>query len=802
MIPLILMSLRPNPAARLPLAEIVWGAPQWTVPVMIVSGLLVIAVLVNYATSHVSPGIKILAAALKLVAIVLLALCLLQPMRRGIRPRPRANLMPILVDDSRSMSLPAEKDGISRGASVKELMSDQASWLTRLTQDFDVRTYSFGDRLQGITSVDELAMKDVASSLADSVRSVAKRYQGRPIGGALVFSDGQITDLIGGEFSWAQFGFPIFPVIIGNPTDADDLNIVDVSVTQTDFESAPLTVVVSVGTNRDRSEQVVVQLRDAFSDEVLKEKEVSAGPKEGGTPVRFQFRPENSGMAYFKATVFRETDRAGFDEGTSVSELTLINNSRFVAVDRQAGPYRVLYIGGRPNWDFKFLRRALAADAEVNLVSLLRIAKEKPKFSFRDQEVSDTNPLFAGLGDNAEDAAEQYDEPVIIRLGVDDSEELSDGFPDTADELFAYHGVILDDIEPGFFSQDQLAMIRQFVTARGGGLVMMGGQEAFAGRDFDETTLGELSPVYGTRTTATDRAPAPHHFKLTREGLLQPWVRLRDNETAEDTRIGEMPTFNTLSAVDDVKPGASSLAVYVDPAGTERPAIVTQRFGKGRTAALLGGDHWRWSMRRDNPAVDDPAQAWRQLTHWLVNEVPRRVELNIETPAAASASTRISVTVRNEQYLPEDNVDVEIEIKTPDKTSLTLRANADDSKSGLYHASCLADLTGVYQITTTATNQDGSVIGTAESGWVSDPGAAEFRTLSIDRERLQLIARETGGEVIEHADLDTFVADLPNRKVPVTESWVYPIWHQPWVMLAALACLCSEWGLRRWKGLA
>ena len=44
---------------------------------------------------------------------------------------------------------------------------------------------------------------------------------------------------------------------------------------------------------------------------------------------------------------------------TSTVEATLANNRRLATVDRGGGPYRVLYVGGRPNWEFKFLRRAV-----------------------------------------------------------------------------------------------------------------------------------------------------------------------------------------------------------------------------------------------------------------------------------------------------------------------------------------------------------------------------------------------------------------------------------------------------------
>ena len=55
--------------------------------------------------------------------------------------------------------------------------------------------------------------------------------------------------------------------------------------------------------------------------------------------------------------------------------------------------------------------------------------------------------------------------------------------------------------------------------------------------------------------------------------------------------------------------------------------------------------------------------------------------------------------------------------------------------------------------------------------------------------------------MIDDSDLEQFVADLPNRRIPVTEPWIYPLWHQLWVFLFAACCLIGEWGLRRWKGL-
>jgi len=444
----------------------------------------------------------------------------------------------------------------------------------------------------------------------------------------------------------------------------------------------------------------------------------------------------------------------------------------------------------------------LQVDAEVQLVGLLRIARSEPKFSFRDKEVSDTNPLFAGLGADEEETAEQYDEPVIIRLGVKESEELSDGFPESAEELFAYHAVILDDIESDFFKQDQMLLLRRFVSARGGGLLLLGGQEAFDDRTFAETPLAELSPVYAPRRSQ-DPIKGPFRIRLTREGLLQPWVRLRDKETAELNRQQEMPSFLTANRVGDVKPGATQLAVIESADGErQQPALVAQRFGKGRTAALTVGDLWRWSMRRDEAASDDPGQAWRQIAHWLVNDVPRRAEVRVETSRDPSQPVRIVATARDDAYLPMDNAKVQLRVTPPDGKPIPLAVNMDDEQPGLYEASYWSRDPGAYRVEATISAPDGSRVGRAEAGWTAESGTVEFNQLEIDRELLNRIASQTGGEVIDADSLHQFVTELSTRDVPVTETWVYPIWHRPWVLFAAIVCLCGEWGLRRWKGLA
>jgi len=228
-------------------------------------------------------------------------------------------------------------------------------------------------------------------------------------------------------------------------------------------------------------------------------------------------------------------------------------------VDRGEGPYRILYVTGRPNWEYKFLRRAISEDPHVQLVALLRVARREPKYDWRGRTGESSNPLYRGFDGTDEEQTEQYDQPVLVRLNTRDDAELRDGFPKTKQELFDYHAVILDDVEASFFTADQMDLIRRFVSERGGGFLMLGGKESFQKGNFQRTPIGRILPVHLDRLPQEQPA-AQIRLNLTRQGRLQPWARLRDNEQAEQQRLLNMPDFRVFNRVRAVKAGATVVA--------------------------------------------------------------------------------------------------------------------------------------------------------------------------------------------------------------------------------------------------
>ena len=745
-------------------------------------------------------------AALKALGVAALAFCLLEPLWSGPRARPGANLFAIVADNSRGLQVTDRGEPRSRGESLRAwLGAEGADWQSRLEEHFELRRFLFDSRFHAARDFRELTFDGRASALGGALRGLAERFQGRPLAGVLLFTDGNATDLRGSLPALTGLP-PVYPVMVGRPGSVRDLALGQVHVSQVAFEDAPVSVQAEVTATGFRGETVVAQLLDA-SGRPVAEHSLRARKDDDPLPFRFQWRPDKTGLSFYRLRVRAQDEVQATNQALPSREATLFNNTRVVAVDRGRGPHRILYVGGRPNWEYKFLHRALQEDAQLQLVALIRVALREPKFDFRGRSGESGNPLFRGFGNQSREETERYDQPVLKRLNTRDDLELRGGFPRTAEGLYSYHAVVLDDLEATFFSADQAALLQRFVSERGGGFLMLGGVGTFQQGRYQGTPIGDMLPVYLDRLEQTN-APGPLKFNLAREGWLEPWVRLRSTESEEKTRLQTMPPFQVLNRVRQVKPGASVLATVTDEKGATYPALVTQRFGRGRTAALTIGDVWRWGLR-DPAAHADMDKAWRQLVRWLVSDVPERVELAVEGVDGENGdSVRLEVRVRDTEFRPLDDAAVMLEIQpmvTDDSAPATnvvrLRAEPSAKEPGLYETTYVAHQTAGYKATALVTNSVGVLVGNAEAGWSTDLAADEFRSLQPNTALLQAIARQTGGEVVPASKLGEFVRKLPARQAPIMETWTRPAWHTPLLFAFALACLVGEWGLRRSKGL-
>jgi uncharacterized membrane protein len=800
------------------LATIILSNRAWLAPVVISVGVLAVITLWSWRRSESQRWVRFICALLKLAGIAALALCLLDPTWVGERARPGANIFAVIADNSQSLNVKDATETRSRGEIVRDqLIGGAKGWRSALEDNFQVRRYTFDSRLQSTRDFSEMDFEGRASALGGALRTGIEYWRGQPVAGVLLFTDGNATD-IGADLPNLDGCPPIYPVVVGGEAAIPDVSLAKIGVSQTAFEDAPVTVQAEVRASGFDGAAINTRLvevaANASTNNSPREPKIIAQSTQraGGDSTlsfRFQIRPETPGLHFYQVETRAEDELKTPDAPSH--EATLANNRQMIVVDRGQEPFRILYVGGRPNWDYKFLNRAIQEDPQVQLVALIRVAAREPKFQFMGRAGESSNPLFRGFGTNDEETA-RYDQPVLIRLNTKDELELRDGFPKTAEELYHYQAVIIGDTEADFFTHDQMALLQRFVSERGGGFLMLGSAESFREGNYAGTPVASLLPVYLDRGVPA-KLPGEFKLTLTREGWLQPWTRLRPVENEEQTRVEAMPNFQVLNPLREIKPGASVLATVSDASGQTYPALAVQRFGLGRTAALMVGDMWRWGLA-DEEKQKDLAKAWRQMIRWLVSDVPPRISVAAEPATGGDTSEfRLTVKAHDSEFKPLDNATVQLKIhrvgldsapRPPplDPTNfVSLTADPSTGDPGSYAATFIAHETGAYAVEATVTQADGKIAGHAAAGWTSDPAADEFRTLKPNRALLQTLAQRSGGQIVALGDLDAFVRKLPEHRSPVMETWSYPLWHKPAVLLFALGCFVAEWGIRRWKGM-
>src|SRR5262245_47788491 len=252
-------------------------------------------------------------------------------------------------------------------------------------------------------------------------------------------------------------------------------------------------------------------------------------------------------------------------------------------------PRRILYMEGEPRPEMKFIRRAMADVTDPLVVLLQRTADRK-----------------------------------YIRMNVDGPDELREGFPRSSEELFAFRGLILGSIEASAFTPEQHQMIADFVGVRGGGLLVLGGEQSLGEGGWAGTPLAHVLPIIiaaGGRTQPP-QAVEPLFVRPTVVGLNHSAIRIAANEADALGLWQQMPALTTVNSVDE-KPGATTLLSATDTSGVSHVVLAVQSQGRGKVAVFTADDSWRWvlsaTVKIDNPVHQ---RLWRSLLAWLVDGVP------------------------------------------------------------------------------------------------------------------------------------------------------------------------------------
>ena len=746
--------------------------PIWMLALLIVAAAIVLAWLIRSRLKEAAPAMRgwragvIWGLQTMLVAIVLTLLW--QPAITVAELKPQQNIIAVLVDDSRSMA--KSENGSSREAQAVKAVENGV--LGGLSRSFQTRLYRLDDTAARIDSLQDLRPNASSTRIGDSLKQLSAETSDLPIGAVVLLSDG--SDNSGGIGADAISALrarhiPVHTVGFGRERAERDVELDGAEIAPRALAGSRLAAKIVFHQRGFAGAKINLTVRDLSSGpgKTLASRSVPLGPDGGQQTETLMF---DIGGAGARTLEIAAVPLAG-EESQANNTLTRVVN---VASD----PRRILYLEGEPRWEHKFIREAEEDDGMVQIASMVRTTANK-----------------------------------TYRQGVADSKELVGGFPTRAEDLFAYQGLIIGSLEAGYFTPGQQELIREFVDRRGGGLLLLGGQFALADGGWNASNIADLLPATlpaqpGTfHREADPRNGTTHAFaELATAGADSVITRLVDDPAANAAKWKKLPYLMDYEDAGAAKPGSSVLLNMLTPEGRRLPLLITQNFGHGRSAIMATGGSWRWQM--SSPLGDTAHHLfWQQLLRWVVSDTPGRVTASVPTQILLdNGDMTLTAEVRDQQYNPAPDAKVEAHILGPSGVSALVEMTPVPDSPGQFQAAWSAPKPGAYLTEVLAQRAEPGSGAVKELGrdvltFQRMDGVAENFHTEQNRELLERLAAQTGGQYWKPADLGKLAGSIPFSEAGVTVRETKDLWDLPLVFLVLVLLRFSEWWLRRKWGI-
>jgi len=736
--------------------------PGWLLPVLIVAVAAALAFLIRRRVGEAAPVLKswrfVAIWATQSALIALLLTLLWQPAVLVNELSSQQNIIAVVVDDSRSMSL-VDSNGKTREAAAVEAL--QSGVLSGLQRRFQTRVYKLGAGLKRVDSLNEINPVEAATHIDSGLKQLVDETSDLPVGAILLLSDGGQNSVgldgsnIGADALQALRNrrLPVHTVGFGK-TDLDhDIEIEDVSVAASAVANARIATTVTLTQHGYTGQKTELSVRDG--DKLLAEHEVTLDAN-GRAQTEPLFFPV--GTAGAKSLTFSVAPLAG--------EENLANNAMTRPILVTDAKRRILYVEGEPRWEYKFIRRAEDGDPTVQVVSMLRTSENK-----------------------------------IYRQGLSNPNELSQGFPVRAEDLFAYSGIVIGSVAADYFTPLQQELLREYVDRRGGGVLFLGGSSSLSDGGWGASSLNELLPTFlpgGNHNFRRNSATV----ELTAAGIDSPITRLVDDPEKNSERWRKLTYLADYEDPGSPKPGATEL-VDMHAGHRKLPLLITENYGRGRTAIFATGGTWRWQM---SEALGDPSHDlfWQQLLRWLVGESPGTVAASMPARLLEDEGhVALTAQVHDRTFQPATDAHVTAHIVGPANTDALVELSPSQQTPGLYQADWIAAKPGAYlaEVVAESATAQPQELGRDVVTFQREDGAAENFHTARNRQLLEQLSAATGGRSWHVSDLKNLPRDISYSEAGISVRDTKELWDMPIVFLFLLGLPVAEWLLRRKWGV-
>ena len=708
------------------------------------------------ATQKRSRSLRTALVAFRATTLVLLVALISGPTVRFERTRTERDRLVVLVDRSRSLSIADAPGGTTRDEQLASILRSSQGTLGTIARDKDIDVVGFSGGTFSLAAKD----LDIAAALGKpegertdldaALRQSITRGAGRPLSGVLVLSDGRSSVPVSPETMrlLERDSVPVFTVALGSRERIGDAAITATTSPARAFvrDRVPVEVRVDRG---GIAGKLAVKLVDVATGRELARKDVEeTAPANGEEVVVLDASTDAAGTHNWRVELV--ADRP---------DLVRENDTREFTVEFIDRPLRVLYVEGTSRWEYRYFKNLLIREKDVESSIMLLSAD-------RDFAQEGTAP--------------------IARL------------PRTKEEFAKFDLFVIGDVPSGFFSPDQLAVMRGEVSERGAGLLWIAGERSTPA-SWEGTPLADLFPFrpplaleprvgaslikptnvaerLGVLRLSDDADGWPDAFS---DANLQ-WPRLRYVQSVPRARL--KPTAEVLAEAEGAGIGAEETTA----------AVTRMRFGAGEVIFVATDEIWRW---RYGQGERYPERFWVPLVRLLARESlvqgNERATISVDPPRVAPGES-VVITLRfvDEESAQQSAASVPAEIVAADGTPV---GRVDlVREGGVASATLPVERVGVFK----AVASDPS-FGRASAAFEVVRRDDELRRGDADHEALADLSKRTAGRALDARSITTLPELLPRRARETDESVMRTMWDTPGALAALLLLLGLEWIGRR-----
>jgi uncharacterized membrane protein len=380
-----------------------------------------------------------------------------------------------------------------------------------------------------------------------------------------------------------------------------------------------------------------------------------------------------------------------------------------------------------------------------------------------------------------------------------DGDSFATSFPTTEEDLFAYDAVIIGSLEATALTEEQHNMLKEFVSRRGGTLLMLGAERGLADGGWGATSVADVLPAYlppAGEQPSFVRRPSKARLHEGSESLITRFAADDDDNARLWSEMPEMPHFQKIDP-DDLKPG-NEVLLDAELDGDVWPLLFRHRYGQG-AAYILAGGTWSWQMGLDH--TDQRHETfWRQLLQAMTASVPAPVTLTTDRVYYGDETdVRLRADVRDRDYQPADGATVTVTVDEPSggQRSYTLAAVA--GMPGRYEATVDAEPTGIYRMEAEAVLDD-ETLGSARVAVRREDGVSEHFQVQQNRALLERVAAATGGRYFTLAEVGQIPEAVQFSDAGIVERRLLQLWNMPILFLLLVGLKAGDWILRLFWG--